>query len=595
MSFRPLHSDPFVPTIGNLPSRSPSARTKTVSDESHRRLVWTLALFVTAGLLAILTTKVSAQGFDSFPMPKALENEDTVKRVEAVVKNYATTGQGNINWVNGYYAFYVPAKMTAPDGTKYISELVKEMTSLLGRAQRSNRPDVALQMMRYIFDGMKKVAEGNCHPAARINALLVLSRIDSRPADNSTRTPPTPLSNVTPILIAQYQNEANPDGVRAAALQGLHRHVMYGFTRMSPADRTTVMTAMADLLQAEPPEGRSPKAHAYLQRFAVDMLDVLRPKDDKSLGTKLISISTEPKRPDLIALYSAARVGSMGAELKGQVAAPDDVLKNWSMRALAAFESEIQRFEAFERPKPARSQPQKPETLLGKKTEATQRKATAGGYDEMMDMDDMMGGMEDMEEMMDMGGEGYDMEDMMDMGGMGMGMGMMGRTPEYKTQPVEVLASRRKLNHVLQQLHLGVTGAATKGLPTRNPGGLLASVADEKKPVVEGWITAMELVVTAINDPSREDEQKYLETLKEQTLALRDFLGLEAKPDLPSGVPAAMVAAAVAAAADPVDDLLGAAAADAAGAPVDELAAPADELAAPADELAAPTVDELAP
>lgn len=550
-------------------------------------------MFVTAGLAAALTTKVSAQEYDSFPMPKALENEDTLKRVQAVVKSYATSGQGNPAWVNGYFGFYVPAKMTAPDGVKYISELVKEMTGLLGRAQRSNRPQVAGAMMRYIFDGMKKVAEGNYHPAARINALLVLSRIDSRPADNATRTPPIPLAQTLPILIAQYQNEANPDGVRAAALQGMHRHVMYGFTRMSANDKATVMKAMADLLQADPPADRSPEAHAYLQRFAVDMLDILRPQNDKSLGAKLISISTEPKRPDLIALYSASRIGSMGAELKGQVKTPDDVLKNWSMRALAAFESELERFKAFERPKPAKNQPVKPDALLGKKTDLTKRAATGGGYEDMMEME----GMEDydMDDMMD--GGGYDMEEMMDMGGgydMGMG-GLMGRAPEYKTQPAEVLASRRKLNHVLQQIHLGVTGVAATGIPTRNPGGLLVSVADDKKPVVEEWITAMESIITAINDLSRDDETKYLETLGEQTTALRDFLGLEKKIEMP-GVPEHMVAAAVADAADPADAFLNAAAADAAGAPADELAAPVDELTAPApaDELAAP-VDELAP
>ncbi len=110
-----------------------------------------------------------------------------------------------------------------------------------------------------------------------------------------------------------------------------------------------------------------------------------------------------------------------------------------------------------------------------------------------------------------------------------------------------MIASRRKLNHVLQQLHLGVTGAAAKGVPARNPGGLLASVADDKKPVVEQWIGQMELVVTAINDLSRDDEKKYLETLEEQTAALREFLGLEEKIDLP-GVPAAMAAKASAAA-----------------------------------------------
>ena len=462
---------------------------------------------------------------------------------------------------------------------------MKESTDLLARAQRSNRPQVAFQLMKYIYDGMKKVAEGNYHPAARINALLVLSRMDSRPADNSSRTPPIPLANARPILLAQYQKEDNPDGVRAAALQGLHRHVMYGFRAISDADKATLRTAMDELLQAEPPAGRSAEAHAYLQRFAVDILEMLQPANDKSLGVKLISLSTQPNNPDLIALYSASRIASMGADLKGQVATPEDVLKNWSMRALAAFESELQRFNAFERPKPDKTQPKKPEDQLGKKTEKPVRSAM-GSMDDY-EMEDMMGSMEDYD-MEDMMGsmDDYDMEDMM--GGYGMGMG---RVPEAKPQPPEVLASRRKLNHVLQQLHLGVTGAAEKGVPARDPGGLLASVTEDKQPVVKEWITAMESIVTAINDEMRDDETKYLETLVEQTAALREFLGMEEEVDM-TGVPAAMAAmatAAPAAEAEPsFDELLPGAA--------DELAAPAaDELAAPAaDELAAPAADELA-
>jgi hypothetical protein len=202
-----------------------------------------------------------------------------------------------------------------------------------------------------------------------------------------------------------------------------------------------------------------------------------------------------------------------------------------------------------------------------------------GDMDEY-DMEDMMGGMDeyDMEDMMG-GMEDYDMDDMM--GGYGMGMG---RVPEAKPQPPEVLASRRKLNHVLQQIHLGVTGAAEKGSP-RDPGGLLASVAEDKKPVVDEWITAMESIVTAINDEMRDDETKYLETLVEQTAALREFLGMEEEVDM-TGVPAAMAAMATAAPAAeaevPFDELLPGAADELAPGAADELApAAADELAAP--------------
>ncbi len=326
--------------------------------------------------------------------------------------------------------------------------------------------------------------------------------------------------------------------MRAAALQGLQRHVSYGFQQIQGQDKATLTAAMTKLLDSSPPAGRSPAAHAYLQRFAVDILDTLRGKQDKSLGVKLISMSTEPSNPNLIALYSASRIGAMGADSKGEVNAPEKVLESWSQRVLDAFEGEIERLKSLERPKKARVQPTKPESFLQKKTAAQARTqmGRGGGMNEDAYMEMEMG-MESYEDEMgmDMGMESY--EGMMDMGM----MGRMGQAPAAKPQPPEVSVSRRQLNYVLQQLHLGVSGNPAAGMPTRSPGGLLASVADDKKPVVEAWITAMEPIVIALNEEQLDDREKYLEGLEAQVVVLREMLGIEEEEAIP-GVPAAMAA-----------------------------------------------------
>ncbi len=516
-------------------------------------------------MLAILATTASGQNanfpYDSIPMHEALGDETTVKRVQGATKLFAQQGRGNPNMARGYFGFYIPARMTAPDGVKHISELADETNTLLSRAQRSNRPQIATQLANFVFEGMKKVAEGNHHPAARINAVLILGRLDSVPTNPQTRTPPVPKRESLPILLALYQDENNVDGVRAAALSGLHRHANLGFNQIPDAEKATLVTAMTELLDSQPPDGRPARAHAYLQRYAVDIIDSLRPQDDKSLGVKLVTISTEEATPDLIALYSASRLGSMSDELKDKVTDPERVLASWSKRALVAFESELTRLNGLERPKPATNQPPKPEDFLKKTTETPKPRSTGGG----------MGG-EPMEDMMN---EGYDENDMDAMGmgmgdmememGMGMGMGGMMGVAQAKPQPPQVRASRSKLNHVLQQLHLGVSGKASSGMPTRNPGGLLASVTDEKKPLVESWINDFEPIVEGLNDPQMDDQKKFVEGLQEQIELLRSIVGVEeeAVPGLPPELaPVDLEAAAVAAPA--VDEL----------APVDELAAP---------------------
>ncbi len=519
-----------------------------LAESADRRSVnrWIVALFIAAGLVATMVVTASGQqaGYDQMEMHEAFSNPAVIKRMGMAAKNFSATGRGEETYARVYFSNYLPAKITQLDGLLEINPLVKNATQLLTRAQGARSPGAA-KILPWMYVGMRRVVEGNHHPPARINALLVLGRLDESPADRVRGTPPVPYRHVLPILVSQYDNKSNGDGVRAAALTGLHRTVSYTFPTMSAANKTAIKTAMSDLLSSDPPPGRSEKVHAYLQRYAVDILDLLRPQNDSSLGVQLISISTEPSQPDLIALHSAARLGRMSAEMKGKVDDPERVLGSWSARALHAFESELARLNAFQRPSPAARQPIRPEDLLRTKKGPTQ--ASNGGgmsMEAMMEEEDM--GMEGSEEMDD----GMDMEMNMDME-MDMGMGL-GSSPEAKPQPPAVLASRRKLNSVLQQIHLGVTGSPNAGMP-RRAGGVLAMVTDEQKATVETWVLAMEPIVVAINESSLDDQEKYVDELTTQIEILREIAGpiAEEAADVPAA-PAVAEAAPPAAAAAPV-------------------------------------------
>lgn len=478
-----------------------------------------VVMFFIVGMLAVLVSKASAQGgYDSIPMHEQLKSDEAALKVEKMSRLYLLTGNGSKGPVIGYYQYYVPAKMTElPDGVKHVSKLCKETLAYLSRIQRSNRPEVTKQLLLSVFKGMKQVAEGNHHPAARINAILVLARLDTAPANNATRTPPTPLSNVLPILLAIYGDEDNVDGVRAAALQGIRRHVLYSFPRMSGQDKTTIATAMTQLLESETPQGRPPNAHAYLQRFAIDILEMLGPANDAALGDKLVSISTDPNRPSLIALYSASRIGPMGKTMANKIADPERVLGSWTKRVHQAFQEEAERLGNLKRPEATRVQPKPAKDMLRQNT----TKSKAGPQSGMQGEDSMSeAGMESM--------DSDSMSDQM-VGEEGMGYGGMrslGRGAA-KAQPPQVLASRRKLNHVLQQLHLGVTGAAHSGMPSRGTGGLLASVGDGKKEVIEDWVIKMEEVLLAINDDQLDSVKTFQAALGEQVVALEEFIGVE--------------------------------------------------------------------
>ncbi len=544
MSIKPLSARNFPTSTTRSDDRAGAAVAVARTEESTRhRSLWFIA-FASLVLAGLMATRALGQDenfpFESIPMHPALQDEARASQVRAVTKQYASSGQGNTASVNGYFAYYLPAKITAPDGVKHMSELMEEATKLLGRAEMANRPAVVQTLTRYLFDGMKKVAEGNHLPAARINAILMLARLNSRPADLQTKAPPVPLLQTLPIMLQLYQDTNNVDGVRAAALQGIHRHAMFGLPQISQQDKATIQQLATDLLDSPAPQGRSAEAHAYLQRFAVDILDVMKPQDDKQLATKLVSISTSADKPDLIALYSAARLGSMSADLQGQVAQPEKLLKSWTKRVLLAYQSDLKRIEGLEKKTKAVTQPPKPESFLETRSTTERQSRGARGMGGMggMEMDMDMGGMSGMGDMdMDMGGMSG-MGDMdMDMGGMG-GMGSMFgdgglAAPKHNPQPPEVRVSRRKLNSVLEKVHLGVAGKQTVGVPTQ-PGGLLAAVAADQKPLVEKWLKDMEPIVADLNDPAHDSRTKWVDKLTEQIELLKGMVGDdEAEANLP--------------------------------------------------------------
>ncbi len=548
----------------NVPSQAVAAARPNAGRQATV-VAFVLTLFVAA--LACLSAngqEPAKKGYDVIKLHQAYDLEENQKKMKTQARAFAGVGQSNPVLAKMYFETFVPAKMTDPKMLGEMGDMVGNASALLSRAQRSKNPK-APQILRWMFDGMSKVAQGNYHPPARVNALLVLGRLDAAAADQVAQTPPRPLPNTFPILMKAYEDENNPDGVRAAALQGIRRHAL--LRNLPAADKTKVETEMKALLAAEPPAGRSPEAHAYLQRFAVDILNMTRAPEDPSLGTQLVSISTESDKPALIALYSVAKLGTMGETMKGQVKNTDQVLDAWSGRIVEAFQSEVARLEALKRIPKAKLQPPTPGEFLRNKREPEKKGPS------------MMGGPENAEAMMMamMGGDGEMMEgpsdaDYMEQENMMMMMMMGGEGPGgigtiTNPQPPEVIASRRKLNHVIQQIHLGVTGKPTSGMPS-TPGGMLAMVDDADKAKIEAWVDKTAVLLETLNDPALDKRETYLEALVAEIEALG------------GSVDKANKKAADAAADDELRDLLGGG---------EEPAAAAKAVAAPAP----PAEDEL--
>lgn len=470
----------------------------------------------------------AAGGLKSDPVPK--HNRARISAMErakseGLTKADLTPQWASFNDLRDYYGYQFEKLRDATLSAEY-GKVMQGMLDDLDRTQRAKTP-AAQHLVGWFVAGARAVALDNYHPAARVNATLLLAQIDDQGADLRAGKPPVPAQAALVPMVQLYRAGNSPDGVRAAALQGIWRHVMLG--AVPQQYRQGIAGMMLQLAESEAPAGRSPEAHAYLQRYAVDILSVLaNPNVTEKTTQTLVSLSTANEKPHLIAAYAAAKMGQLQPG-KGKVQEPSKVLRSWAARAAAAVDGELDRIARLDPPKAVRDQPAMP-------TEQTRRPPGMGSLDGGMGMGMGMGydgygpsgpGYDSSSTMLDSSMD-YSSMDMMGYGpGMGPGMyegGMM--MPRAKPQPVEVIAARRRINHVLQQLQVGVTGQATPGKP-RQPAGLLVAATPQDQAAFDDWITTISDVVAAINVDTLDDRKKFVEALQEQSLVLKKLAGID--------------------------------------------------------------------
>lgn len=120
-----------------------------------------------------------------------------------------------------------------------------------------------------VLDYMKKVATtGNYHPAVRVNATLMIG--DLNRVEQTSNEMPTPLDDALQVLIEAVENAKLPDGVRAAAMVGILRHVAAGI-REDQA-RKSLAAAMLKLASADIPSSLAGPGREWLRGQAMETL-----------------------------------------------------------------------------------------------------------------------------------------------------------------------------------------------------------------------------------------------------------------------------------------------------------------------------------
>ena len=458
------------------------------------------------------------------PQDKKRRNDLDIRKEAILRGSEPFEAQTTKDYLQTYYSRYYFALLTHP---KNIADWPKVRVTL-GRtlASPNLQEPPLLQVHDFLVDlvyqTMLPLIRGNYHPAARCNAMLLLGSLNSQDPVfvGDKKRPPVPLIQSLKVMLDELGNDQQVDGVRAAALVGILRHVEIdrqlanqpgGQRRLLGNNaETTIVDAMLNLINAtEPPADRSPDGHTWMRRRAVEILGYLgSPGPNDRVLTALDGILADNKAPVPLRCSAAEAFGRLQFPANAKLAVAE-LSKKLATVAVLACQKELQRVEdqEAEEAKAALTQPGAMGGSYGMDY------GTGGGYMESGYM-----GSESMD-------PGYGMMPEMTPGyGTMPGYGMPSGMPAAKFNPLgyRILLTRRRIAHQLLSVKRGLlgpeatlkAGAPSGPAPTTKSGlaALVKAGADQ---------TALDNAVSGIDAIIREVEKSTFNEMKPLTVELR--------------------------------------------------------------------------
>ncbi len=239
-----------------------------------------------------------------------------------------------IKFLTDYYTQYGLARWTQignrAEVRKYREELLRELAQAEGQAHD--------QLIQIVLPLLIKMAEGNHHPAARVNAVLAvgeLNRVESKEAK-----PPEPLPAAQPFLLQTSQSPQMPEALRVAALVGLRRHAELG----AVGDQTKAQwtNVLLGIVQERPPSSRSAPGHDWLRHLAIEVLEVLKtPGPNGQVVISLTDVLSDTNNPMTLRVRAARALGNLDYS-QGFPGDLNKLLREMGQLALDALTAELE-------------------------------------------------------------------------------------------------------------------------------------------------------------------------------------------------------------------------------------------------------------
>ena len=218
--------------------------------------------------------------------------------------------------------FFANMTQTTPRKLAEYSEMRnKFFRNFMSQASGSNRQ----QLVTLTFNTMSAIATENYHPAARVNALLMIGRLDSRRGDRSAGgAAPTPYEPAMNFLLDFVEDANNEDHLKITAMVGILRHAQLRPVGSSNPLTGTVrarLSALAQTWMQAPVDGFAKKDGKYwMRRQGVQLIGNMRdPGSNAGNAVELAKLVADENEQFYIRLDAVEAIGKLNNLNAGQL------------------------------------------------------------------------------------------------------------------------------------------------------------------------------------------------------------------------------------------------------------------------------------
>ncbi len=279
-------------------------------------------------ILALQPVRLRAEGYADYkelPFGKTFTDKVNPKSVHAEL--FKALGQKDEieqkrAELQDYYNGYMFPALTREDHAERLFELRTDLLKDLAVAE----PQAREFLLGIAWKNCGLLLKGTSyHPAAQVNAALILGELNLREGNGVERGPiPYPKALGALITLAT-PSKKYPDPVQAAALVGIMRHVTLRapLTKSSPgelsdADRQSITKMALEILdQKAVPPTRTIKAHDWIRRNTIEALGALKsPGPDNSVANRLIELAKDKDVSLEVRVAVVEALGAMGLKVE---------------------------------------------------------------------------------------------------------------------------------------------------------------------------------------------------------------------------------------------------------------------------------------